>query len=92
MRFQVPQFIEKESQIVGPLTLKQFAWLGGGAFLMFMFFIIFPFVVFIILSVLVAAAALALAFLKIDQMPLPNYLMNFINYLLNPKQYKYKQK
>jgi len=92
MRFQVPQFIEKESQIVGPLTLKQFAWLGGGAFLIFLFFIILPFFFFVIVAILIAMFALALAFMKVDNVPLPNYLLNFLNYLIGPKQYKYKQK
>jgi len=31
MRFQVPQFIEIESKIFGPLTFKQFIYLAGGA-------------------------------------------------------------
>ena len=30
MRFQVPQFIEIESKIFGPLTFKQFIYLAGG--------------------------------------------------------------
>jgi len=31
MQFQVPQFIEVEDKIFGPLTFKQFVYLGGGA-------------------------------------------------------------
>ena len=31
MQFQVPQFIEIEDKIVGPLTFKQFVYIAGGA-------------------------------------------------------------
>jgi len=30
MQFQVPQFIEVEDKIIGPLTFKQFVFVGGG--------------------------------------------------------------
>ncbi|TSC61742.1 MAG: SsrA-binding protein, partial [Parcubacteria group bacterium Athens0416_74] len=30
MQFQVPQFIEVEDKIVGPLTFKQFVFIAGG--------------------------------------------------------------
>lgn len=38
MQFQVPQFIEIEDKIVGPLTFKQFLFIvggGGGAFIFY---------------------------------------------------------
>ena len=31
MMFSVPQFIDVEDKIIGPLTLKQFIYLAGGA-------------------------------------------------------------
>ncbi len=31
MRFQVPQFIETETKIVGPFTLKQFLYIALGS-------------------------------------------------------------
>ncbi len=39
MRFQVPQFIEVEDKIFGPLTLKQFIYLAGGAGLSFLVYV-----------------------------------------------------
>ena len=38
MRFQVPQFIEIEDKIFGPLTIKQFIYIAGGAGLCFILF------------------------------------------------------
>ena len=40
MQFKVPQFIDMEDKIVGPLTLKQFAYIlgaGGFSFLLWTF-------------------------------------------------------
>ena len=35
MQYPIPQFVEIEDQIIGPLTLKQFFFLlGGGIFLL----------------------------------------------------------
>ena len=42
MRFQVPQFIEVEDKIFGPLTLKQFLYTAGGAAVGFIIWSIFP--------------------------------------------------
>ena len=31
MRFEVPQFVDIEDKIFGPLTFKQFIYIAGGA-------------------------------------------------------------
>jgi len=38
MQFQVPQFIEMEDKIVGPLTFKQFLFIVGGGGAAFIFY------------------------------------------------------
>ena len=43
MQFQVPQFIEIEDKIFGPLTFKQFIYLAGGGGLCFLLYTILPF-------------------------------------------------
>ena len=42
MQFQVPQFIEIEDKIVGPLTFKQFIYIAGGAGLAYIFWRVLP--------------------------------------------------
>jgi len=42
MQYQVPQFIEIEDKIFGPLTLKQFLYLAGGGGLCLLFFTLLP--------------------------------------------------
>lgn len=68
MRFQVPQFIEVEDKIFGPLTLKQFVYLAGAAglsFIIYRFLTGFlPLFIIIILILPVMTFAVALAFYK----------------------------
>ena len=40
MQFQVPQFIETEDKIVGPLTLRQFLYIGAAGLLSFLLFFV----------------------------------------------------
>lgn len=91
MRFQVPQFIETETKAVGPLTFTQAAWIGIGGFFVFIAFTFFPIVVAIIVSIIIIPIFLALAFMKISNIPLIIYLTKYISYLINPKQYRYKR-
>ena len=90
MRFQLPQFIETEIKIVGPFTLKQFLWVAAGAVLIFLDFSIFGGFVAIIIGLPIAGVALALAFLKIDDLPLINYVANALSYMFGTKEYRYR--
>jgi len=91
MRFQVPQFIEREAQIIGPLTLKQFAWLGLGGFVVFISYVILPIIGIVIVFIIIAPLSLALAFAKINGVPMPSYLLKLIGFFVRPRKYKYKQ-
>lgn len=65
MQFQVPQFIEIEDKIFGPLTLKQFIYLAGGVGASVVLWLYIPFkIISVILIIPVIAFALALAFYK----------------------------
>ncbi len=70
MEYQVPQFIEVESKIVGPLTLKQFIYLAGGGGICVILFHFLPFFLAILASLPVAGFSGALAFYKVNNKPL----------------------
>lgn len=92
MRFQVPQFIEVEDKIFGPLTFKQFAYLVGGAGLCF---VIYHFVgslyISIILMLPVAILAAALAFYKYNGKPFALIMESAIKYFFGSKLYIWKK-
>ena len=91
MRFQVPQFIETETKIVGPLTWKQFIWvaMGTGLLLILIRFLSGFWLVFV--SIIVLAVFGSLAFLRIEEMSLLEYLIKALNYALGPKKYLFKK-
>lgn len=93
MRFRVPQFIETEEKIVGPFTLKQFIWVGSGAVLLFIIFQLgFAPFFSILLATPVVGFAAAMAFLKVDGIPLPSYMLQAFNFMTGPKRYYFKKK
>ena len=93
MRFQLPQFIETETKLVGPLTLRQFLWVAGGAAIIFFLFMTLQLsFLFFVFALPIAAIFLALAFLKVEGMPLINYVAYLLSYLLNPKRYVFRKK
>jgi hypothetical protein len=89
MKFQLPQFIETETKIVGPFTLKQFIWIAGGVALSTLIFMTIGGILSFILILPVVGASLAFAFLKINEVPLLNYIAYFLSYTLNSKKYIY---
>jgi hypothetical protein len=66
MEYQVPQFIEVEDKLIGPLTFKQFVYIAGGAGLCVVFFVYLPLLLSLLFSGLIAALAAALAFYKVN--------------------------
>lgn len=87
MQYQVPQFIDIEDRIIGPLTLKQFLYLAFAGAVLFVFFFLFKFFIWIIVSIPIVALALALAFLKINDRPFVYFLLAAIFYFIKPKLY-----
>jgi len=92
MKFQVPQFIEIEDKIFGPLTIKQFIYIAGGAGLSFILFKFLPLWIAVFLIAVVIGFSLALAFYQINNKPLVYVLQSAFGYLLSDKLYLWKKK
>jgi len=95
MRFIVPQFIEHEPKIVGPLTFRQFIFVGiAGAICFILYFSIGKksFSLFLLISVVLILGAMALAFGKIGGRSLPTVLANSLEFLISPKLYIWRKK
>lgn len=90
MEYQVPQFIEVESKIVGPLTLKQFIYVAGTGGLCVLFVLYLPLVFAIILTVPVVALGASLAFYKINGKPFVEMLEAGFNYYTGAKFFLWK--
>lgn len=92
MQFQVPQFIEVEDKIFGPLTFKQFIYLAGGVGLSFVLYQSFPLFLAILFIIPVAALSLALAFYKVNEKPFIDSLEAAVKYFLRGKLYLWKKR
>ncbi|TSD03179.1 MAG: Uncharacterized protein Athens071416_240 [Parcubacteria group bacterium Athens0714_16] len=92
MKYQVPQFIDVEDKIFGPLTFKQFVYLAGGAGLSFALYSILPLFVAIIIIAPVAILALALAFYKVNEKPFIFMLGSALKYFTSSKLYIWKKR
>ena len=71
MQFKVPQYIEVEDKIIGPLTFKQAIYIGGGAGLAFVLFKLLPFIIAAPLIGGVSAFVWALAFYPKEKLGKP---------------------
>jgi hypothetical protein len=85
MEYQVPQFIEVEDKIVGPLTWKQFIYIAGAGGLCIAFFSYLPFIVAALCSIPVAAFAAALAFYRINGKPFIEMLEAGFNFYMSKR-------
>jgi hypothetical protein len=92
MQFNVPQFLDIEDKIIGPLTLKQFGWLAAGGGMLFFLFQFVELWLFLMIAAPVAALCLALAFIKVNGRPFISIFGAFINYLIKPKLFIWKRK
>ena len=90
MEYQVPQFIEVESKIVGPLTLRQFIYVAGAGGLCVIFFSYLHIVLALLLSALVILLAAALAFYKVNNKPFIAILEAGFNYYTGAKFFLWK--
>ena len=91
MRYQVPQFIEFESKIIGPLTFKQFIYiLGGcgGTYVLYKIFGIFPGILFM---AVLWALSFSLAFVKINNKSFVDVLAAAFAYATKSRLYIWKK-
>jgi PrgI family protein len=92
MEYQVPQFIEVEDKLIGPLTFKQFVYIAGAAGLCVVFFVYLPIIFALLLSGLVVAFAAALAFYKVNGKSFIDVLEAGFNYYTGAKFFLWKHK
>lgn len=92
MRYQVPQFIEIEDKIFGPLTLKQFIYLAGGGGLSFLVYVfIGNFIIALIPILIIMAISATFAFYRVHNKPFINVVEAAFKYYVGGKLYIWKK-
>ncbi|OIO51387.1 hypothetical protein COY93_02900 [Candidatus Uhrbacteria bacterium CG_4_10_14_0_8_um_filter_58_22] len=84
MRFTVPQFIDVEDKIFGPLTTRQFLIMLVVAGVLFIVFKLADFALFVFLAVVMIVFGGVLAFLRVNGQPFHYFLLNLIQTFSKP--------
>lgn len=89
MQFKVPQNIDMQDKIIGPLTLSQFFYLLFGGLIIYILFNKLALnglgFIFIVLAVPIGFFSFAMAFFKVQDRPFPSFFMAFIKYFQLPR-------
>lgn len=83
-KFVVPQFIDAEDKILGPITVRQFLICLGAAFLIFIEYKLLTFVYFIFATIITGGLAATFSFLKINGQPFHVFFVNFLETNVRP--------
>jgi hypothetical protein len=83
-KFVVPQFIDNEDKILGPITVRQFLICLGATLLIFICYRILTFVPFIFATVIIAGVAGVFGFLKINGQPFHLFFVNVLQTVSRP--------
>ena len=84
-QFVVPQFIDVEDKIIGPITSRQFIILLGAAVILFIIYKLLTFIYFLVFGIPVFGMAITLAFIKINGQPFHFFLLNLLQTMRRPK-------
>lgn len=77
-QFTVPQFIDVEDKIFGPITVRQFIILLVDGLVLFICYKLADLVLFVILLAIFGGIGLILAFVKINGQPFHYFILNFL--------------
>lgn len=83
-QFTVPQFIDVESKIIGPITTRQFLIFLGAAVLIGISYKIFDFALFLTVGITLFAISGTFAFLRINGRPFHFFVLNLIQTMRRP--------
>jgi hypothetical protein len=92
MQFEVPQFIEIEDKIFGPLTWRQFLYVGGGGLMAAVLFLTTPLIVFVLLGLPIGLLAGALAFYPVNNRPFSHLLEAIWRFFSRSRQYHWQRR
>jgi len=84
MLFVVPQFIEVESKVIGPISVRQFIILLATAGIMFIWYSLFSTVFFIALSAVTFGIGVVFAFVKVNSQPFHQFALSAIQTAKRP--------
>lgn len=80
----VPQFIDNEDKILGPITVRQFVIMFVAAIILFLFYKFADLVTFIFACIPIGGITAVIAFVKINGQPFHYFVLHIIETLKRP--------
>lgn len=74
----VPQFVESEDRIIGPITIRQFVIMFVAGIIIFICFKLLDFTIFLMIAILLGGSSLILAFFKVNGQAFHFFILNII--------------
>jgi len=84
-KFLVPQYLDVEPKILGPITVRQFVIMLIDGLLCFLFYKVFYFTTFVITGLFSTLIFLIIAFYKPNGMPFHFFFLNMLQTLKKPR-------
>jgi hypothetical protein len=93
MRYKVPRDINYKAKIVGPATFSQLLYVGAAGLIIILLYLVFgKSLFFYILAIFIGTGGIALAFLRVAGIPLPEYLQKMFFFSFSSKEYLWEKK
>ncbi|MEX2008186.1 MAG: PrgI family protein [Candidatus Spechtbacterales bacterium] len=86
-QYEVPQFIDRKTRILGPLTIRQFVAFFGVAMILFFLYFYLNFIALIFVGSVLVAAAVVVSFVNVNGRPLSEFIFSVFGFFLNPRTY-----
>ena len=90
-QFEVPQFIDTESRIIGPLTIKQFGFVAVPALVCFFLYFTLALWAWVPVMIVLMGAGASFAFIKVNERPLYMLTLYAAKFFWEPKIFLWKR-
>lgn len=90
-QYKVPQEVESEDTIIGPLTMKQFLKLVVGCIFAYFVYVAYPKIYFFFLGIPILVFSFLVAFVKINGQPFEKFLWASITFFFRPQKRIWKK-
>ncbi|MDD5710582.1 MAG: PrgI family protein [Candidatus Colwellbacteria bacterium] len=92
IQFQVPQFIETEDKLIGPMSLRQFAYVGTAAVVSGILLFVLNIGLWILITIILGGIGTFLAFGKFNGRPIAIFIKSLFQNIWSPSIYIFKPK
>lgn len=91
MQFQMPRFLDIEDKVIGPLTFKQFVYLGGGIGLAYIAYTYLGWGFGFLFIAIFLGLGVGLSFWKPNKRPFIVMLLAFLTHYSKKRYYKWER-